>query len=137
VGLAGAPEPGRRSQSHLLQLGLDEDVGWALTDTLGALAWGMPVAVGSAYPPDFYVPTGTALQRALAQLGRAEKFDDRGCTVSLAPVPLVCRWREDRPTTRWKVGNHVVVALDMAQDPARGREILERWTPPEGITRVW
>jgi hypothetical protein len=135
--LAGLPEPGRGSQNALLQLGLHEDVGWALTDTLGARAWGMPIVVSPHYPPDFYVPTIMALQRAAAQFGRAQHDENRLCTVAVAPVPLVCRWRVDRPGEHWKVANHVVVALDIARDEARGREILERWDPPEGITRVW
>lgn len=135
--LAGLPEPGRGSQNALLQLGLHEEVGWALTDTLAARAWGMPVVVSSAYPPDFYVPTIVALQRAASLFGRAEHAEERACTVAVAPVPLVCRWREDRPGEHWKVANHIVVALDIAKDEARGREILERWEPPEGISRVW
>ncbi len=34
------------------------------------------------------------------------------------------------------VANHIVVALDLAQDRGRGREILEGWDP-EGQVRVW
>jgi hypothetical protein len=135
--LAGLPEPGRGSQNALLQLGLDEEVGWALTDTLAARAWGMPMVVSPGYPPDFYVPTIIAFQRAVAQFGRAKGAEDRACTVAIAPVPFVCRGREDRPGEHWKVANHIVVALDIVQDEARGREILERWSPPEGIARVW
>jgi hypothetical protein len=135
--LAGLPEPGRGSQNALLQLGLHEETGWALTDTLAARAWGMPLVVSPNYPPDFYVPTIIALQRAIAQFGRSEGPEGRACTIAVAPVPLVCRWRDDRPGEHWKVANHVVVALDIAKDEARGREILERWDPPEGIIRVW
>jgi hypothetical protein len=135
--LANEPEPGRASQSKLLQLGLHEDVGWALADTLAAQAWGMPIVVSSNYPPDFYVPSIIALQRATAQLGRAEDPDSRACTVAVAPVPLVCRWREGELGTHWQVANHIVVALDIAQDESRGRELLDRWVPPEGIIRVW
>ena len=135
--LANEPEPGMASQNKLLQLGLHEDVGWALTDTLAAQAWGMPVVVSPNYPPDFYVPSIIALQRATAQLGRADDPDSRACTVAVAPVPLVCRWREGELGTHWQVANHIVVALDIAQDESRGRELLDRWVPPEGILRVW
>jgi DNA-binding transcriptional ArsR family regulator len=136
VALAGVPAPGRTGQARLLQLGLGGDAGWALTDTLAARAWGMPVVVGSGYPPDFSVPSAAVLQRAVGQLGRAERVDERACTVAVAPVPLACRWRVDRPGEPWPVANHVVVALDVAQDPSRGREILERWDPVE-VARVW
>ena len=137
--MAKLPMPGDRRTADLLQLGLgsDEGEGWALTDALGAQAWGMPIVLGSAYPPDFYVPTIIAFQRAQHFLGIAEDVEDRACTVAIAPVPLVCRWRNDLPSESWKVANHVVVALDLATDPSRGRETLERWDPPEEITRVW
>jgi hypothetical protein len=29
------------------------------------------------------------------------------------------------------------VALDLAADPGRGREILDGWTPPADVARVW
>jgi hypothetical protein len=135
--LANEPEPRRASQNKLLQLGLHEDVGWALTDTLAAQALGMPIVVSRNYPPDFYVPSIIALQRATRQLGRAEDPDTRACTAAVAPVPLVCRWREGERGTHWQVANHVVVALDIAQDESRGRELLDRWALPEDIVRVW
>ena len=135
--LANQPEPGRSGQNRLIQFGMHADEGWALTDTLAAQAWGMPVVVGSNYPPDFYVPSITVLQRAVAQLGRAADPDSRACTVSIAPVPLVCRWREGQLGTQWMVANHIVVALDIAQDESRGRELLDRWLPPGNIVRVW
>lgn len=139
LAMAKLPVPGDRRTADLLQLGLgrDEGEGWALTDALGARAWDMPVVLSSDYPPDFYVPTIIAFQRAQHFLGVAEDIEDRACTVAIAPVPLVCRWRSDLPSESWKVANHVVVALDLATDPSRGREILERWDPPEEITRVW
>lgn len=31
----------------------------------------------------------------------------------------------------------IEVALDLAQDTGRGREILDAWTPDERWTRVW
>ena len=42
------------------------------------------------------------------------------------------------PTTGepWPVAHRVVVALDIAQDRARGLEALEQWQP-EGIARAW
>jgi hypothetical protein len=36
----------------------------------------------------------------------------------------------------WPAVNHVVVALDLAQDRGRGREALDEWEP-EGVLRVW
>jgi hypothetical protein len=143
--LAAAPEPAQRRRTDPLQLGLGsgnadgwllDEEGWALTDTLGAAAWGMPLVASSSYPPDFYVPSAVVLRRAIATLGKATEPEERACTVSTAPVQLVCRRRVSRPSSTWPVADHVVVALDLARDRARGREVLDRWRP-EGIIRVW
>lgn len=37
----------------------------------------------------------------------------------------------------WPLAQPLFVALDLAQDPGRGREILADWTPPEQWHRVW
>jgi hypothetical protein len=37
----------------------------------------------------------------------------------------------------WPLAHPVFVALDLAQDTGRGREILDAWTPPERWARVW
>lgn len=145
VALASAPHPDRAGRTDPLQLGFgngnrDQTVlsraGWALTDTLAATAWGMPVIATSDYPPDFYVPSASVLSRALSSLGQAAGPDQRGCTVSLPPARLVCRMRTSHPGQIWPTASHIVVALDLAKDRARGRDVLERWRP-EGIRRVW
>jgi len=143
VAVARAPWPDRKLADSL-GLGLvdvEETVGWALTDTVAAGAWGAPVVVRGGYPPDFYVPDRGALHRAMAELGEAHDPEKRGATVAVAPVPFVCRSRVSRPPgsvspVEWPMASHVVVALDLAQDRARGREILEQWHP-EAVKRVW
>lgn len=139
IALASAPGPGEIRTSDPLQLGLASDApfGWALTDSCAARAWGMPLILSSDYPPDFYVPSRAAMQRAIATLGGIVRDDERGCTVGLAPTPLVCRRRVSLPDESWKVAGHLVVAIDLSRDESRGREVLERWVPPEGIVRVW
>lgn len=139
LAMAKLPTLKDRRTADLLQLGLGpkDEEGWALTDALGAQALGMPVVLSADYPPDFYVPTIIAFQRAQHFLGIAEQVEERACTVAVAPVPLVCRWRSEVTYDQWKVASHVVVALDLATEPSRGRETLERWNPPQGIVRVW
>jgi hypothetical protein len=137
IALAELPRPGEGKTNDLLQLGLHDDVGWALTDSVAAKAWGFGIVLSSAYPPDFYVPSKIAMQRALQTFGRSDDVETRACTVRLAPTRLVCRWREMKLDSEWPVANHVVVALDLARDESRGRELLEQWVPPEGIVRVW
>ena len=123
-------------------LGLDEperSTGWALTDTRAAASWGMSIVARGDYPPDFYVPTESALRAGHSLLGEATNPASRACTVALSPVRLACLRRVDHSHTsgeRWPIANHIVVALDIAQDRARGLETLEQWNP-DGIVRAW
>lgn len=142
VPLADVPRPGNGRVNEQLDLGLDDvahETGWALTDTVAASSWGMPVVARGDHPPDFYVPSDAHLRRARALLGEATNPDRPACTVAIAPVRLACSKRVDHARTSgqvWPVANHIVVALDLAQDRARGLEILEQWHP-EGIVRAW
>lgn len=125
-----------------LRTGWDEPAtgtGWALTDTMAAAAYGAPAGVRTGYPPDFYVPDTTTAHRAETLLGRPTSDDARGATIRIAPVPQVCTLRYPGPPDGppWPLAHPLFVALDLAADPSRGREILEGWNPPEGITRVW
>ena len=134
VALAKLPEPG----SEWLEIGA-ESRGWTMTDTVAAQSWGIPVVAPGGYPPDFYVPDRTALRFALSQFGEAPSPNSRACAIAIAPVRFACRHRFDHSETsgiEWPIANHIVVALDLAQDKARGLEMLEQWEP-EGIVRAW
>ncbi len=141
VALAALPST-RARDAQRLGLGLDKPehtLGWALTDTRAAASWGMPILARGDYPPDFYVPSDSVVRAARLFLGDADDPTDRACTVAVAPVRLVCLHRLDHSRTskeRWPVANHIVVALDIAQDQARGLEAVQQWTP-EGIVRAW
>ena len=141
VTLAASPGTGVR-EAMRLKLGLDEpetSTGWALTDTLAAASWGMPIVARGDHPPDFYVPSESVLRAARSLLGHSADHTARACAVAVAPVRLACLRRVDHSQTsgeRWPVSNHIVVALDIAQDRARGLEALHQWTP-EGIVRAW
>ena len=141
VALATLPGTGAR-EAQRLGLGLDEpenSTGWALTDTLAAASWGIPIVARGDHPPDFYVPSDSALRTAHSLLGEAVDPAARACTVAVAPVRLTCLRRVDHSHTsgeRWPVANHIVVALDIAQDRARGLEAIGQWKP-EGIVRAW
>ena len=139
--LARLPGTGAREALRLV-LGLDEpedSTGWALTDTRAAASWGIPIVAAGDYPPDFYVPSESALRAARSHLGETTNPAFRACTAAVAPVRLACLRRADHSHTtreRWPVANHIVVALDIAQDQARGLEALDQWQP-EGIVRAW
>jgi DNA-binding transcriptional ArsR family regulator len=125
-----------------LRLGLNDvetSTGWALTDSAAAVAYGAPLAVRADQRLDFFVPDQTTQRRAASLLGAAASSSQARCAVRIAPVPAVCSQRVDAATSSfdWPLAHPLFVALDLANDAGRGREILEAWTPPERWTRVW
>jgi Bacterial regulatory protein, arsR family len=150
VPLMDLPRPGTGSVNAALQVGFDEieaEPGWALTGTLAAATYGAPIAARSDHPPDFYVPSQATLRRAMRLLGVAVDPDSRRSSVRVAPVPAVCNQRVDPlgqqaktwafTNEPWPLAKPLFVALDLARDPGRGREILEGWQPPKPWRRVW
>jgi hypothetical protein len=113
--------------------------GWALTDTLAAAAYGAPAGVRAHYPPDFYVPDEAVAHRAATMLGVPMSEEVRGATLRVAPVRQACATRRPSLDTEapWPLAHPLFVALDLASDPGRGREILDGWTPPVDVPRVW
>lgn len=140
VPLAHLPQAGDANADATLDMNLDRETqGWAVAGTVGAAVWGAPLAIGSAYPPDFYVPSATQIRRATRRLGEAPGFEDRACTVAVAPTPLICAERFDRDSNEWghwRFAHGLFAALDLAQDRARGTEILADWNPKD-FARVW
>jgi hypothetical protein len=141
--LTRLPAPGSdTTTTRPLRLGLDEaekTTGWALTDSAAALAYGAPLAVRAGQLLDFYVPDQAILRRAVTLVGTASSRSDARCAVRVAPVPAACSHRVDLATSpfEWPLAHPLFVALDLAQDTGRGREILDAWTPPERWARVW
>jgi hypothetical protein len=128
--------------TEVLRTGWDDltgSSGWALTDTLAAAAYGAPAGVRANYPPDFYVPDEAIAHRAATMLGVPTSEAARGATLHVAPVRQVCANRRPAQDAeiRWPLAHPLFVALDLAADPGRGREILDGWTPPMDVTRVW
>jgi len=141
--VASIPVPGRARENPVLHLGLDDvesTVGWALTDTVAAALYGAPVSMRADHPPDFFVPDQTVLRRAVRILGPATTPATRAGRIRTAPVPMVCARRVDGTVwanESWPLANPLFVALDLAQDPGRGREILDMWNPGKPWHRVW
>lgn len=143
VYLAQLPMPGGDATvTQPLRLGLDDaerTVGWALTDSAAAAVYGAPLAVRTGQLLDFYVPDQVTLRRASTLLGTTSSRSQADCAVRIAPVRAVCGHRVDLATNpfEWPLAHPVFVALDLAQDAGRGREILGAWTPAERWARVW
>jgi DNA-binding transcriptional ArsR family regulator len=152
TGLAEVPRIDDRALASALRLGLDDvqhHSGWALTGSAAALAHGAPLAARVDQVFDFYVPDQTALRRATTLLGAAPTPSQAPAAARVAPVPAAVNRRIPNPAgpdeaTRssgatwagWPLAHPLFVALDLAQDHGRGREILDNWTP-DGGTRVW
>ncbi|MEV4639371.1 hypothetical protein AB0J80_18665 [Actinoplanes sp. NPDC049548] len=127
--------------NEALRLGLANagaTIGWALSDTVAAAAYGAPLAARSDHPPDFYVPDQAVVRRALHLLGPAANHETRGATIRVAPLAMVCASRVKLADEAWPLARPLFVALDLARDPDRGRAVLDGWTPPpEAGPRVW
>lgn len=139
--VASAPSIDDVITAQALRHGLDaaDSSGWALTDTAAAAAYGAPVAVRSEQRLDFFVPDESVLRRAVRLLGAADAPERAGASLRVAPVPRVSDSRvpDTHGTFGWPLAHPLFVALDLAQDAGRGREILEAWQPDERWTRVW
>ena len=136
------PRPGDASLSKPLRLGLvdvDTELGWALTDTAAAAAYGAPLAIRSDQVLDFFVPDQSIVRRATTLLGAAGSTSQARATVRVAPVRAAVERRVNLGTSsvEWPLAHPLFVALDLAQDVGRGREILAAWTPEDRTTRVW
>lgn len=107
-----------------------------LAGDVAASTLGAPVVAGGTELPDIYVASPAQLSRAARTLEECP-YDARAATIALAPTPLVARPAPDGIRWwGWLVAHPVVVALDLAQDRSRGREILSQWSP-HGVIRVW
>lgn len=121
----------QRLQTHAGDLAR---AGWALGGDLAALELGAPL-FSTDDRPLLWVPTQVELRRAERHLGSAT-WPDRVAVLAVAPTPLVCKMRRPPGPSGWPLVHPVFVALELARDPGRGREILKKWSP-KGIRPVW
>jgi hypothetical protein len=109
---------------------------WRLTGLQAAIAWGAP-AVAANPGFDLYVPGPVVVTIAVRTYERAAPGEH---TISIAVAP-VRRVAEDpwppQLAVGWPLAHPVAVALELAQDRGRGRDILSEWSPPEPYKRVW
>jgi hypothetical protein len=107
---------------------------YRLSGTLGAIALGAPLVAGvTSTWPQLYVADDSDLALLSSAYGRA------GWTVAevgVCPSRFGFGLNAGVGHDGYQVTSHLVVALDLAQDRARGREVLENWTPTESH-RVW
>ncbi len=117
--LAGPPDP------------TDHAEDWALTGDRVAAAHGAPlVSVGDG-PLQLFVPDPVAITIATRRYGVAPPGAG-AAAVAVAPVRQVLTG--DSRLDGWRTAPDLAVALGLAGDPARGREILQDW---QGEGHVW
>lgn len=111
--------------------------GVVITGTHAGAQQGASVVVTRDYPLELLAPDEASFQRVRALSGRAGEGQP-GARLALAPTPLAVDaelvrspGEEGRPTA-----HPLFVALELAADPGRGVEALERWAPV-GWSRVW
>ena len=140
VGLQSLPDARNAVAARMLSFGLQpgDQQGWALTGTVAAAELGAPVAASADYPLDFYVPSPRVLRSAVQRLGQV-RWEARACSAASALTPLVTSRNSASGSSHgpWPIAHPLFVALDLARDSARGVEILNDWTPPDGFDRVW
>jgi hypothetical protein len=107
--------------------------GWCVTGTVAAAELGAPV-VSTVATPDLYVPGPAVVTIAARRHGVARDASVAAASIGVAPASAVTDEVRQPVHQSWPLAHPVAVALDLAQDRARGREILDDWSPPE---RVW
>jgi hypothetical protein len=124
--LATAPEPTDPAASE-----------WRLSGTAAAASLGAPV-VSTTSLPDLYVPGPVVVTIAARRFGIARDATVAAASIAVAPATAVTAETvgDGRAVNGWRLAHPVAVALDLAQDRSRGREILDDWEPI-GIERVW
>lgn len=106
-----------------------------LSGTLGAVSLGVPVAAGPAGGwPRLYVADDTDLATVVGAYGAPSGWT--GSEIAVCPSRYGFTLTSSTSRDGFLVANGLIIALDLAQDRARGREILEGWNPQEPV-RVW
>lgn len=136
--LSHLPDP-RDPGAKALRLGLDDAVGWSTVGSVPASGYGAPIVAREDQMVEFYVPDEATVRRAVRLLGAAPTAASAKASVRLAPVPAALTHRKrlkGHRAAKWPAAHPLFVALELAQDHGRGREILDAWMPTE-CTRVW
>lgn len=109
---------------------------WRRSGSAAAAAWGAPVVTTGSGPVELYVMGPVELSIARRRYGAADPGS--GTTVlSVPPTTLVLAntgaANEVPMVDGWSVAPRLAVALDLAQDRGRGREILAGWNHRDAV----
>ena len=108
--------------------------GWRRSGTAAAAAYGAPVVAAADSTLELYVPGPVEVSIASRTYGVAQP--GIGPTViAVAPVSAVVSQATPHVIDGWPAAPPLTVALDLAQDRARGREVLESWEADDAVWR--
>ena len=111
----------------------DANAGWAMVGAQAAVAYGADVVVGRDALVSWIVPQDRYLTATRLHL-QLEEDDGEPARLVAAPCLLAVRLRRQSP--KGPLAHPLVVAIDLARDRGRGREILQTFNPP-GVADVW
>jgi len=108
---------------------------WRISGTAAAVYYGAPIVAAGEVPVELYVNGPVDVSIAVRRYGAADPGTG-AAVIAVPPTSLVNHPVEGGllETLRgWPLAPEVAVALDLAQDRARGREILDDWMAGRGI----
>jgi hypothetical protein len=106
-----------------------------LSGTLGAVSLGVPLVAGpDGAWPKLYVADDIDLATVVGAYGARSGWT--GSEIAVCPSLYGFGLSSTARRDGFIVASHLIIAFDLAQDRARGREILECWNPREPV-RVW
>lgn len=111
----------------------EQGTAWALTGDRVAAENGAPLGSAGAGPVELFVPGPVSITVAARRYGVAPAGAGVAA-VAVAPVRQVFSGMNERRLDGWRTAPELAVALGLAGDPARGREILQDW---RGQGHVW
>jgi len=130
VWLSGTPEPSTQPSTTQMS---NPQAAWRRTSSVAAAAYGAPIVTSEDGPMSFYTAARVDLALAAGRYGTAPP--GKGTLLSVAPTSLaLAPPNESVPVVGgWSLAPVLVVALDLAQDRGRGREILSQWKRQDAI----
>lgn len=129
--LAAAPDPASHRQAD------PWSSTWRRTGSAAAAAYGAPVVTAEGGPVELYVPGPVDVTIAARRYHAVPPGQD-AAVVAVAPARAVAAGVGDDPAPvvdGWPAAPRLAVALDLAQDRARGRQILDEWDAPDAVWR--
>jgi hypothetical protein len=106
---------------------------WVRAGDSVAIVYGAPAVSAGDGPLEFFAPGPVDLTIAARRYGLAAPGAG-AAAVAVAPVRQVIGDGAEVPGEIWRIAPKLAVALQLAGDPARGREILRDW---RGEGHVW